>query len=152
MTKIRHADSDNEGALSCWSAATEAIGKYHMAIDRSTRIIVLSICDTLGRSGQTWSADVSLDELEKPGVTQYWIAGMRHWLEYMQYRGRYSRMQLVCSSSISKEQKKSIYERGVMSFSLDMCMSKQSRAAPIAIIVKTMQRDMDGGVLKTIRL
>ncbi|KAF2787055.1 hypothetical protein K505DRAFT_354071 [Melanomma pulvis-pyrius CBS 109.77] len=98
MAKIRHIKSDNEGVLSCWSAAMQAIGKYHLANGRLTRIIVLSICDTLRRMGQNWLADASLkeaeslDKLATPGGTRYWIAGMRHWLEYLQYRGRHSRM------------------------------------------------------------
>lgn len=88
MAKIRHVESDYEGALSCWSGAMKAIGKFHMTNGRSTRIIVLSICDTLRRLGQTWLVDASLkeaaslEELAKPRDAQYWIAGMRHWLEY----------------------------------------------------------------------
>ena len=98
LAKIRHAESDNEGALSRWSEAMKEIGKFHMTNGRTTRIIVLSICDTLSNLGQTWLMRESmkqvatLDETEKPGGVQYWIAGMRHWSEYLQSRSLRSHM------------------------------------------------------------
>jgi hypothetical protein len=98
MAKIRHVESDNEGALSCWSGAMREIGKFHLTNGRTTRIIVISICDTLSGLGQTWLVReslkqvASLDEIAKPGSVQYWIAGLRHWLEYLQSRSLRSRM------------------------------------------------------------
>lgn len=92
MAKIRHVQSDNEGALSYWSGAMKEIGKFKLTNGRATRIIVISICDTLSGLGQTWLVDESLkqveslDEMAKPGGTQHWIAGMRHWLEYLESR------------------------------------------------------------------
>ncbi len=58
----------------------------------TTRIIVMSICDTLASLGHTQllgnslNQVASLDKLAKPGGVQYWIAGLRHWLEYLQSR------------------------------------------------------------------
>lgn len=78
LAKIRHVESDNEGALSCWSGAMGAIGKFPRANGRTTRIIVMSICDTLGSLGHTW--------------LMHWIAGLRHWLKYLQSPGLRSRM------------------------------------------------------------
>lgn len=92
LAKIRHVDSDNEGALSCWSEAMGAIGKFRMTNGRTTRIIVISICDSLSRLGHTSLVHeslrqvASLDELAKPGGSHYWIAGLRHWLDYLQSR------------------------------------------------------------------
>jgi hypothetical protein len=99
MAKILHSKSDNEGALSCWSAAMGAIRKFHMTNGRTTRIIVLSICESLSRLGHTDIVRESmkqvdqLDGLAKPGGIHYWIAGLRSWLENLQSRERYrSRM------------------------------------------------------------
>jgi hypothetical protein len=92
--KIRHFRLENEEALECWSSAMKAIGKFHLTNGRSTRIIVLSICDILRRMGQTWLADssqaeaASLDTLAKPGGTDYWIAGMRHWSKHLKLQAR----------------------------------------------------------------
>ncbi|RSL94493.1 hypothetical protein CEP52_012623 [Fusarium oligoseptatum] len=92
LAKIRHVQSDNEGALSYWSGAMKEIGKFKLTNGRATRIIVISICDTLSGLGQTWLVDESLkqveslDEMAKPGGTQHWIAGLRHWLEYLESR------------------------------------------------------------------
>jgi tetratricopeptide (TPR) repeat protein len=98
LAKIRHVDSDNEDALSCWGEAMRAIGKFRLTNGRTTRIIVISICDTLRCLGHTslvrdsLKEVATLDELAKPGGVQYWIAGLRHWLEYLQSRSLRSRM------------------------------------------------------------
>ena len=74
------------------------IGKFQLTNGRTTRIIVLSICDALSGLGHTWLLHESLkevarlDEMAKPGGVQWWIAGMRHWLEYLQDRGLRSRI------------------------------------------------------------
>lgn len=84
LAKIRHVESDNNGALACWSAAMGAIGKFPRTNRRTTWIIVMSICDTLGSLGYTSLMHESLeqvaalDELAGPGGTQHWIAGLRH--------------------------------------------------------------------------
>ncbi|RDA90092.1 hypothetical protein CP533_2944 [Ophiocordyceps camponoti-saundersi (nom. inval.)] len=98
LAKIRHLNSESQSALVCWSEAMGAIGKFPMTNGRATRIIVMSMCDILGSLGHNWLLDeslrqvASLDEMEKPGGIQYWIAGLRHWLEYLQSRGVQSRM------------------------------------------------------------
>lgn len=97
MAKTRHIKSDFEGALSHWSAAMKHIGKFQLTNGRATRIIVLSICDTLGGLGQTWLVEesmkqvVSLGQRCKPGGAHFWIAGMRHWLGFLESRGQSSR-------------------------------------------------------------
>lgn len=98
MAKIRHVESDNEGAFSYWSEALKEIAKFQLNNGRTTRIIVISICDALSGLGQAWLLTESqkqvayLDEMAKPGGVQWWIAGMRHWLEYLQKPGFHSRL------------------------------------------------------------
>lgn len=76
----------------------KAIGKFRMTNGRTTRIIVTSICDVLRCLGYTslvrdsLKEVATLDGLAKPGGIQYWIAGLRHWLEYLESRGLHSRM------------------------------------------------------------
>ncbi len=60
MAKIRHVESDNEGALSYWSGAMREVGKFKLTNGRTTRIIVISICDALSGLGQTWLVRESL--------------------------------------------------------------------------------------------
>lgn len=92
LAKIRHVQSDKESALSYWKEAMEEIGKFQLTNGRTTRIIVISICDALKGLGQTSLLDEymkqleSLDKMMKPGGTQYWIAGMWHWSEYLECR------------------------------------------------------------------
>ncbi|EEY21305.1 conserved hypothetical protein [Verticillium alfalfae VaMs.102] len=86
MAKIRHMKSDNEGALCCWSGALKEIRKFQLTNGRTTRIITMSICDTLASLGETWLVDesmkqvASVDGSAKPGGVEWWFAGMRHWL------------------------------------------------------------------------
>ncbi|KAH6973893.1 hypothetical protein BKA56DRAFT_108563 [Ilyonectria sp. MPI-CAGE-AT-0026] len=98
MAKLRHVQSDNEGALSYWSGAMKEIRKFQLTNGRTTRIIVLSICDTLSGLGQTWLVDESLkqvaylDAMATPGGVQCWIAGMGHWLKYLSSQSLRSRI------------------------------------------------------------
>lgn len=92
LAKIRHVQSDKESALSYWQEAMEEIGKFQLTNGRTTRIIVISICDALKDLGQTSLLNEYMKQLEslgkmmKPGGTMYWIAGMRHWSEYLECR------------------------------------------------------------------
>lgn len=76
----------------------ETVGMFRMTNSRTTRIILMSICDTLGCMGHTWlqreswKQVASLDELAKPEGVQYWITGLRYWLKYLQSRGLRSRI------------------------------------------------------------
>lgn len=90
MAKLRHVQSDNEGALSYWSKALKDVHKFQLTTGRTTRIIVISTCDNLCGLGHTWLLPPSfkqvrsLDEMSKPGGAQYWIAGMRHWSDHLE--------------------------------------------------------------------
>jgi tetratricopeptide (TPR) repeat protein len=98
LAKIYHVEGDFGGALTVWSQAMESLRKFPLTNGHTTRIIVISICDTLSLFGQTTLVKESLkqldnlDELAKPGGTLYWIAGLRHWFIYLQSRSVRSRI------------------------------------------------------------
>ncbi|KAK8076088.1 hypothetical protein PG994_003360 [Apiospora phragmitis] len=92
MAKIYHIRPDHARAITYWSKAMEAVGKFQLTNGRTTRMIIMSICDNMGRLGHGPLLQDSgrqldhLDKLVKPGGTEYWIAGVRHWNEYLQSR------------------------------------------------------------------
>lgn len=67
-----------------------AIGQFTMTNGHTTRIILLSICDILRRQKQHELELKSRDQLTGvenvagPAAVLYWIAGLRHWLNYLQ--------------------------------------------------------------------
>lgn len=90
MAKIRHVKFDNAGAMLYWTRALAAIGEFHLTNGRTTRTILLSICGIFGRQGEDWLVPAtmaqvkSLDQMERPGSIQHWIAGTHGWLKYLQ--------------------------------------------------------------------
>jgi hypothetical protein len=91
LAKICHVNSRYEDAFSHWSEAMKAIGEFRMTNGRTTRVIVMSICDALPRLGRHTSLVhhsrkevATLDNLARPGGIQYWIAGLQDWSEYLQ--------------------------------------------------------------------
>lgn len=98
MAKIRHIVPDYESAFSSWNEAMKEIAKFQLTNGHTTRIIVLSICDTLRGLGQdallqeSMKQVAALDDTEKPGGIRYWIAGMQHWLDSLDSRGLRSRI------------------------------------------------------------
>ncbi|KAI5455731.1 hypothetical protein BGZ63DRAFT_368306 [Mariannaea sp. PMI_226] len=103
LAKIRHVNSDDEGASPHWAKAMVAISKFPNE-SGATRIIVKSVCDILSRQtvsvpdngllDQSLETLNSLDKLEKPWGVRCWIAGMRHWAEYLQSGDRSLRTRL----------------------------------------------------------
>ncbi|PNP78863.1 hypothetical protein FNYG_07728 [Fusarium nygamai] len=89
MAKIHHVQSNNDGAFLYWNEAMKDIAKFHMTGGRATRTILLSICDILRSRGQTKLMTDSMDQVAlldagaKPGGVEYWIAGLRHWSQYL---------------------------------------------------------------------
>ncbi|KAF5974095.1 hypothetical protein FBULB1_7927 [Fusarium bulbicola] len=98
MAKIRHVEFDNDGAFYYWKEAMKDIAKLHMTGGRTTRTILISICDTLRSHGQTKLMTDSmnqvalLDGVAKPEGVEYWIAGLRHWSQYLDSRTSRSHM------------------------------------------------------------
>ncbi|KAJ4132713.1 hypothetical protein NW754_015529 [Fusarium falciforme] len=92
LAKLRHMNSELESALSCWSEAMQALQKFPLVNGRVNRIISTSMADVLDAQGHDWLSQesprrASLSELAKPQGVPYWIAGFRHWAEYLQSRG-----------------------------------------------------------------
>lgn len=85
LAKLYHTSSNYEKAFHYWNEALKVIASFTMGNGRATRTILLSIHATLGslnlpdiQNDSLRQVDV-MDQLEKPGGTQYWIAGLRHW-------------------------------------------------------------------------
>ncbi|KAF4471402.1 hypothetical protein FALBO_1686 [Fusarium albosuccineum] len=92
LAKLRHMKSDMESALSCWSEAMQALQKFPLVNGRVNRIISTSMADVLDAQGHNWLTResprrASLSELAKPQGVPFWIAGFRHWADYLQSRG-----------------------------------------------------------------
>ena len=90
QAKLCHVHSDWDGALRHWTDAMLAVGRFKMTSGHTTRIILFSICYTLRCQGrhelELKSSDqfAILEKLAGPGGSMHWIAGLRHWLIYMQ--------------------------------------------------------------------
>jgi predicted negative regulator of RcsB-dependent stress response len=98
LAKICHVRDDYGGAMGHWNEALQAIAGFELRNGRTTRMIVLSQGEALGKLGHAEIRDQSrkqavvLDELVKPGGTLYWIAGMRHWQRYLESGATRSRI------------------------------------------------------------
>ncbi|QGI96355.1 hypothetical protein CEK26_009424 [Fusarium fujikuroi] len=98
MAKIHHVEFNYDGAFIYWKEAMEDIAKFNMTGGRATRTILLSICDTLRSRGQTKLMNDSMDQVAlldagaKPEGVEYWIAGLRHWSQYLDSRTSRSHM------------------------------------------------------------
>lgn len=93
LAKIYHTRSDHQRASKYWSEAIEAVARFPLKNGRTTHVILSSMQVTLGHLGHVGIRDQSLqqaatlDELAESGGTQYWIAGMRHWQNYLEPGG-----------------------------------------------------------------
>ncbi|KAG5743179.1 hypothetical protein H9Q70_014112 [Fusarium xylarioides] len=99
MAKIHHVQSNNDSAFLYWNEAMKDIAKFHMTGGRATRTILLSICDILRNRGQTkLMTDSIMDQVSlldagaKPEGAEYWIAGLRHWSQYLDSKTTRSHM------------------------------------------------------------
>ncbi|GKU08176.1 unnamed protein product [Fusarium langsethiae] len=86
MAKIRDSKCDREGALRYWIGAMKEVGKFHLTNGYTTRIIILSIRDSLSGTDEAEMMETTslqqvnvLGENAKPGGTKYWIGGLDHW-------------------------------------------------------------------------
>ncbi|CAH0044922.1 unnamed protein product [Clonostachys solani] len=77
-------ETNDLDSLTHWSAALRETGSFHLTNGRTTRVIVLSICDILRRLGhadlvqQSMQQVAFLEEAADPMAINYWIARMRH--------------------------------------------------------------------------
>ncbi|CAJ0555356.1 Ff.00g054210.m01.CDS01 [Fusarium sp. VM40] len=86
MAKIRDSKCDKKGALRYWIGAMKEVGKFHLTNGYTTRIIILSIRDSLSGTEEAEMMESTslqqvnvLGENAKPGGTKYWIGGLDHW-------------------------------------------------------------------------
>ncbi|KAK1948798.1 hypothetical protein LY78DRAFT_708517 [Colletotrichum sublineola] len=88
--KLRHVTSHWEGAFSWWTQALLAINKFPPTSGHATRIIYVSLCDVLKHQGQQELEQASraqvanLETLSGHAEAKHWIAGLRHWLMYLE--------------------------------------------------------------------
>lgn len=94
LAKLRHVKGDYKGASCHWGKVMAIIRRFPNETC-ATQIIVQSVYDILGRldvSGldkkallhQSLETLLSLRKLAKPGGYRCWIAGIRHWVAYLQ--------------------------------------------------------------------
>ncbi|EGE00904.1 hypothetical protein TESG_08186 [Trichophyton tonsurans CBS 112818] len=90
QAKLSHVKSNWERAFNHWTEVMRIIVQFPLSHGHTTRIILLSICDILRHQGchelELKSRDqlTTLEKLAGAGGTQYWIAGLRQWLEHLQ--------------------------------------------------------------------
>ncbi len=98
--KLCHVNSDWEGAFRHWTDAMLVVGRFTMTNGHTTRIILLSICDILRHQTrhelELKSRDqfAVLEKLAGSAGPMYWIAGLRHWLDYLQSTDRSRRCRI----------------------------------------------------------
>lgn len=92
--KLCHVKSDLEGAFRHWTEAILVVGRFTMTSGHTTRTILLSICDILRQQGchelelQSRGQFDALGKMAGPAGAMYWIAGLRHWLSYLQSKDK----------------------------------------------------------------
>ena len=89
LAKVRHVQSDLEEAFELWTEALMAMNKFPPRSGHATRVIYLSICNILCRQGRLELETVSrrnlatLEKVSTQAEAKFWIAGLRHWLDYL---------------------------------------------------------------------
>lgn len=98
LAKIHHTRSEHEEALRYWDEAIRQVGRFPGTTGRTMRTIVLSRRENMRSLGLSEPRDevqqhtASSDALGTPGGMVYWIAGMRHWQDYLDSETTWSRM------------------------------------------------------------
>ncbi|KKY33913.1 putative and nb-arc domain [Diaporthe ampelina] len=98
LAKIYHTRSNHEGALRYWDEAMRQVAKFPWTTGRTTHTILLSRRENMRFLGITDARDqflqhtASSDALGTPGGMLYWIAGLRHWQNYLDSEATWSRM------------------------------------------------------------
>lgn len=98
LAKIHHTRSEHEAALRYWDEAIRQVGRFPGTTGRTMRTIVLSRRENMRSLGlaeprdQVLQHTASSDALGTPGGMVYWIAGMRHWQDYLDSEATWIRM------------------------------------------------------------
>lgn len=87
--KIHHCRSEHADALKYWDEAMRQVSRFPGTTGRTTRTILLSRLENMRFLGLTDTSDqflrhtASPETLGIPGGMVYWIAGLRHWQNYL---------------------------------------------------------------------
>lgn len=97
LAKIYHTRSEHERALRYWNEAMKQVVRFPGASRRTTRTILLSKQEIMRSMGLVDAQDQSVkhaatSEVLQSGGMIYWIAGMRHWQDYLDSETTRSRM------------------------------------------------------------
>ncbi|KAM5367854.1 hypothetical protein ACJZ2D_009765 [Fusarium nematophilum] len=87
LAKIHHLASDADQARSYWTMALEGVTRFPSESNRTSRIILRSLCDVAGQDKlrEQYQNQLSLlGAQEEADDMKFWISGMRHWAEYLQ--------------------------------------------------------------------
>ncbi|EED11703.1 conserved hypothetical protein [Talaromyces stipitatus ATCC 10500] len=97
LAKLAHTSAKYDEALRHWTDAMTAISRYNLANGRATRIILLSMYDVLQKARdldtkirsesqlKTQEQLEAMKTLAGPTGVFYWIGGLRHWLEFLEF-------------------------------------------------------------------
>lgn len=98
LAKICQMRSDHERALRYWDEAMRQVARFPGATGRTTRTILLARRANMRALGLDDTRDqpqlhtAEADALGTPGGMLYWIAGMRHWQDFLDSGTSWSRM------------------------------------------------------------
>lgn len=96
QAKLSHVECQYDAAVNYWTAAMAHLNRFTLACGRTTRIILLSQRAILRRQGHPDLERQTSDHLSTLEIyagacgALYWIAGLRHWLEYLESVGALS--------------------------------------------------------------
>ncbi|KAL4948712.1 hypothetical protein BDW69DRAFT_88721 [Aspergillus filifer] len=89
QAKLSHARNRFDIAFSYWTEAMENLRLFNLAGGHTTCIILRSQCDILRKQGllelerQSYKQREDLENYAALDGALYWIAGLRHWLKYL---------------------------------------------------------------------
>ncbi|KND89334.1 hypothetical protein TOPH_06081, partial [Tolypocladium ophioglossoides CBS 100239] len=89
LAKLRHIECDWDAAFNHWTQALLVLNSFPPTSGLATRTIYLSTCDILRRQGRgelelAARANVTtLERLCENSEAKHWIAGLRHWLAFL---------------------------------------------------------------------
>lgn len=95
--RLSHIRAEYDEAFRYWTDAMTAVRRFTLSNGHTTRIILISLCDLLHRQRRldlefkSRNQLRTLEQLARPAGALYWIAGLRHWLNYLESDGMYHR-------------------------------------------------------------
>lgn len=92
LAKLRHLECSWDEAFQYWTQALVVLHKFPPTSGLATRTIYLSTCDILRHRDQdelelaTRAKVATLEQLSEKAEAKHWIAGLRHWLAFLELR------------------------------------------------------------------